>query len=265
MSKIDELKYFEKFTRDVRSFTGAILLQMPMDDHRGRMAVCFIVRGEACLESIYLLCGSGRAFDARILQRSLVDLLVHMTHTMDENNMNDFWYYTLSKRAKLANQLLGDPAMREGFQPEEVEKLKSVVNEYNHLLSKRGKPSWTKPDAKAVLRDIGLQDVYKFGYDFPSSFFVHPVWSTGRIDLEILGEQRGPYFGAWEVVRHSVEIYLQLTDISIAFYDEGRSSQIPISVGECLTSMLASLREETYGYTGNLEEVLRLPLVPGQD
>ena len=29
--------------------------------------------------------------------------------------------------------------------------------------------------------------------------------------------------------------------------------------------MFTSLREETYDYTGNLEEVLRLPLVPGQD
>ena len=256
--KTTDFGYLEKVAGDIHVLTKDLLGRMSLDDKKSKMAVRFIARGDSCLGSIYLLCGVGRVSDARILLRSLVDLLVHMKDTMDKDNVEDFWYHSLREKARLANEALDNPVARANLHPDVEKEAKRVVNEYNRLCKERGKPSWQKPNAKNVLKECGLEEVYKYGYGFPSSGYVHPVWGTGEIDHLILEGGYDSCRSSCEMMTNGISIMLPLMAMGIAFYNSGRSHQIPDLVGKYLVTISQSLQAGTYSYFAGSEEVFRL-------
>ena len=254
---VDDFGYFDRFVKDLNRFISVLVRRMPVTDHKDEMIVCFISRGEACMGSIYTLCKQHRVSDARILHRSLIDLYVHLRHTEENNNVEEYRYYTLYEKHRIANYALSHPDIRDSLDPKVEAGARELVRMYNELAREQGDPAWVRPKAEDVLKGDVLRRVYKLGYDFLSATLVHPVWDTGNIDyFNLLGQPQGSDRRGYEVMQNSVEIQILLTGLALDFYNESRAFRVNPMTVVCMTQMLKYMQEGTYEYDDSLSSFL---------
>ena len=254
---VDDFGYFDRFVKDLNGFTSLLVRRMPVTDYKDEMIVCFISRGEACLGSIYTLCKQHRVSDARILHRSLIDLYVHLSHTKESDNVEEYRYYTLHEKHRIANYALSHPDICGSLDPNVEAGARKLVRMYRELAEEQGEPTWVRPKAEKVLKGGVLRRVYKLGYDFLSATLVHPLWDTGNIDyFSLLGEREVSDRRGYEVMQNSVDIQMLLTGLSLDFYNESRDFRVNPMTVVCMDQMLKSMQEGTYGYAESLSAFL---------
>ena len=264
------LDYFDRFVTDLSAFLSLLITKLPMpevseEDLRATMVLCFLSRAETCLRSIHLLYRHHRVSDAQVLQRSLLDLYIHLMHTHQEDNIEEYWYYTLKKRSDAANSILNDPDTRNRLTSSGEKLFKESNAMYREICRRRGEIRWKRPDAKRILRGqkiAALNRMYDFGWDFSSDMVVHPVLDTGHMEYHMLvnsREAQRPDSSYYTSMQNSVEIVILLTSVAIAFYNTGRSFQVSGVAEECVIKMLDAMGAGNYDYEKALSLFLSLP------
>ena len=75
MDANENFAYFDKFVNALRHFARLLIWSLPKSRLHDQMINYFISRGDTCLGSAYILCKNNMFSDARILHRTMVDLV----------------------------------------------------------------------------------------------------------------------------------------------------------------------------------------------
>lgn len=254
LSTQENFGYFDKFVCDLRFFARCLVRALPYDrlqgetELRSKMIAHFVSRGDACLGSIYLLCKNYMYSDARILERTLVDLVVHMKYVLiDRRDVEGFWHHTVTQRARFANDALSNSKIRDDMYKQAEKDAKLWQNTERKLRSERGKCEWVKPDAHKVLRgNEHYKQIYRYGYDATSATLIHPVLNTGLSDYsELIGHSdKLRVQASYEVMSNATVEQILLMHMAVGFYN----SKARRIASDCLITMIGCLREESYEY-----------------
>ncbi len=140
----------------------------------------FIARSIMQLGNIIMLWKISSEDDCQILYRSLLDRLLHLVSLKDTSSYNDFAKWCFIKRFEKANQLRSDQRFRSQFSEKELKADPGERKLYGEY--KKENFSWNRPEAEEILKKIGYDYYYKYGYDIASAF-VHPMEFHGKEDF----------------------------------------------------------------------------------
>ena len=150
----EDFRYFDKFVEDLRYLARLLLSILPQSYHKSLMIMFFIARGDACLHGIYLLCKDNSFSNARILHRTLIDLIVHMKHVLVDNDLvEEFRDYTIKEKSRVADYMLMTAKDRGEVDAETEQYAKKFQKMYREVLRERGKPVWIRPKAETSMRE----------------------------------------------------------------------------------------------------------------
>ncbi|ODN65378.1 DUF5677 domain-containing protein [Methylophaga muralis] len=140
----------------------------------------FVARSAMTLKSVFSLWDKGDIQNAWIIHRALVDRMFHL-HSLgvnDDFHAFDDWsffeQYKSQNRVK-SDDLFKDQAVGWEYQISEEQKARIKALEKN-------KPTWRRPRAEDVAKDMGMEFLYKYGYDYASTH-VHPMANNGEKDF----------------------------------------------------------------------------------
>ena len=150
-----------------------------------------LAKGLSIVKAIHLLYNSNDYYNGWILYRSLVDRLVYIYHLTDNNYFDAFSEWSYIKAYEHKNNVRAD------------ERFKRVLKDPNYSISseekikytklKSNEINWNKPDPKGVLKEKGLDFIYKYGYDYASSK-THPLITDGDYEFyHFTGLKPNPY------------------------------------------------------------------------
>lgn len=117
--------------------------------------------------------------DCWAIYRAQMDRLFHLEHIAKYNEFQLFDDWSIYKQAQANNLAKSDKR----FPIEQT----SQVYSFDHSYAERVKtvlkspPKWIRPKAEKVAKEMGLDFLYKFGYDL-ASMHVHPMSNDGQQD-----------------------------------------------------------------------------------
>ena len=146
----------------------------------------YLSRCLTLLLSIYSLWERKSYEDAWILFRSLLDRLIYIEHLGKNDLWRDFNNISFKLQYEYQNKIRSDTDFPGKIDKKDYELTKSQRQRYSEIV--KMEINWNRPDPKAVLKRMGLDFLYEYGYYFGSGF-VHPIASDGFFDFErIIGK-----------------------------------------------------------------------------
>jgi len=140
----------------------------------------FLAKTSMSLKGIFALWEIENYQDCWAIYRAQMDRFFHLEHIAkhDEFELFDDWStYRQFQAHNLAKSDKRFPIEQTSqvycFNDNFAAKVKSV---------QRAKPKWNRPKAESVAKDIGMDFLYKFGYDL-ASMHVHPMSNDGQQDF----------------------------------------------------------------------------------
>lgn len=140
----------------------------------------FIARGSMMLEAIFKLWKMSDYQDAWVIHRGLLDRLFHLHELGTKDEFCEFDDWSFFQQYKDQNRLRSDDKFKHeavGWVYELTEDQKSRIKSLS-----KNPPKWKRPKAKNVAKSMGLDFLYKYGYDFASTH-VHPMANDGQQDF----------------------------------------------------------------------------------
>lgn len=140
----------------------------------------FVARSALTLKSIFALWDIGDFQNAWVIHRALADRLFHLHSIGVNDEFAAFDDWSFFEQYKAQNRVKSDSE----FKHEAVGWVYALSEEQKrrvYALSKN-KPSWRRPKAENVAKDMGMEFLYKYGYDF-ASMHVHPMANDGHQDF----------------------------------------------------------------------------------
>lgn len=140
----------------------------------------FVARSAMSLKSILELWKISDFQGAWMLHRCLLDRMFHL-HSIGENNeFVEFDDWSFYQQYNAQNKVKSDPEFKNQavgweYNLSEAQKIRAAE------LSKN-KPSWRRPKAEAVAKSMGMEFLYKYGYDYASTH-IHPMANDGQEDF----------------------------------------------------------------------------------
>jgi len=140
----------------------------------------FIARSAVTLKSIFKLWDAGDYHNAWVIHRALVDRMFHLHSIATNENFSEFDDWSFFEQYKAQNRVRSDG----DFKHEAVGWVYELDDEQKNRIKKlsNNKPNWRRPKAEAVAKDMGMEFLYKYGYDF-ASMHVHPMANDGHQDF----------------------------------------------------------------------------------
>lgn len=140
----------------------------------------FIARASMMLKAIFRLWEISDYQDAWVVYRALLDRLFHLYYLDQKNEYIEFDDWAFFKQYNSQNKVRSD----KDFKHEAVGWVYDLSDEqklrYKALI--KNPPKWKRPDSKTVAKSMGLEFLYKYGYDFASTH-VHPMSNDGQQDF----------------------------------------------------------------------------------
>lgn len=158
----------------------------------------FIARSAMTLKSVFALWDLSDFQNAWITYRGLVDRMFHLHHIGERDEFSAYDDWSFFEQYKAQNKLKSDSTFSHhvvgGIDPlsaEQKERIKRL---------EKNKPVWRRPKAEDVAKSMGMEFIYKYGYDF-ASMHVHPMANDGHEDFYTITKlQPSPVFPSSIVV-----------------------------------------------------------------
>lgn len=176
------------------TFTTLILLSFAKHQAKVKDVIIrnFIARGIVSLKSILKLSEAGNYQDCWVLHRCLLDRLIHLVALHDKNEFEIFEKWSFKQQYEYMNKVRSDTDVKDKISPDFFDEFDKKKDKYA-IISKE-QPCWSRPKAEEIAKKMNLMFLYKYGYDYASSF-VHPMANDGDNDFlrqTKLGKERWP-------------------------------------------------------------------------
>lgn len=158
----------------------------------------FIARASMILKAIFKLWEISDYQDAWVIYRTLLDRLFHLYYLGEKNEFIEFDNWSFYKQYNSQNKVRSD----KDFKHEAVGWVYDLTEEQKLRMKTltQNPPEWGRPKAEAVAKSMGLEFLYKYGYDFASRY-VHPMSDDGQQDLFTITKlEPAPKFPDWSSV-----------------------------------------------------------------
>lgn len=143
----------------------------------------FVAKSSMTIKAIFTLWDDSNYQDAWALHRTLLDRYFHLYAIGVSNDFEEFEEWSFFEQYKSLNKLLSDHSFKQAakdtghsFTAAQKQRAKSL---------EQNKPSWRRPKAENVAKDLGLMFLYKYGYDYASTH-VHPMANDGEQDFHTI-------------------------------------------------------------------------------
>lgn len=140
----------------------------------------FIARSTMTLKSIFALWDIRDFQNAWIIHRALIDRMFHLHSISANDEFSDFDDWSFFEQYKAQNRVKSD----NDFKHEAVGWVYELSTEQKDRIKElaKNKPTWRRPKAETVAKDMGMEFLYKYGYDY-ASMHVHPMADDGQQDF----------------------------------------------------------------------------------
>ncbi|ENG5983668.1 DUF5677 domain-containing protein [Vibrio sp. 1641] len=139
----------------------------------------FLAKSIMSLKGVFALWNIQNYQDCWAIYRAQMDRLFHLEHiaTRDEFQLFDEW--SIYKQAQANNLAKSDKR----FPLEQTSQVYSFDSSYADKVKSvlKSQPKWGRPKAEKVAKEMGMDFLYKFGYDL-ASMHVHPMSNDGQQD-----------------------------------------------------------------------------------
>lgn len=183
---MDQYRTIEEYN-DIKdalvSICGLLLFEFakePSLDIKNTILRNFLAKTSMSLKGVFSLWEINNYQDCWAIYRAQMDRFFHLEHIAkyDEFQLFDDWsIYKQFQAHNLAKSDKRFPLEQTSqvyfFNDSFAEKVKNI---------QKIKPKWSRPKAESVAKDIGLDFLYKFGYDL-ASMHVHPMSNDGQQDF----------------------------------------------------------------------------------
>jgi hypothetical protein len=185
ISTYHDVAKYKRLKEAFRAVLGSILLDFALFGRGNRDLVArnFVARTETTLGSIVTLHELRAYQDCWILHRCLLDRLFHLQDLLEEDSFDRFEAWSFLQQYGALERLRSDPEFGAEAQGPEFD-VSAEQRERAVQLRKRP-PVWRRPKAADVARRMGIQFLYRFGYDFASTH-VHPMANDGLRDFHTI-------------------------------------------------------------------------------
>ncbi len=140
----------------------------------------FIARTAMMLKAIFRLWEISDYQDAWVIHRTLIDRLFHLHDLGEKDEFHAFDDWSFFQQYKAQNKVKSDHE----FKHEAVGWVYDLTEEQKLRIKSLSEnpPKWKRPKAEFVAKSMGLDFLYKYGYDFASTH-VHPMANDGQQDF----------------------------------------------------------------------------------
>lgn len=150
-----------------------------------------IAKSSSLLSSIEKLHIQSSYNDGWVLYRSLIDRLIHIYYLCNNNLFKQFEDWTYIQKYEYMNNARADEKFKRVLKDPGFKIDKNESTKYRELKNKGIK--WVKPNPREILKNKGLDFIYKFGYDI-ASMDTHPMATDGEEEFyKITGLEPNPY------------------------------------------------------------------------
>jgi hypothetical protein len=130
--------------------------------------------------------------DCWVLYRCLLDRLFTLEHLASNDEFELFEEWSFYRQYKMQNEAFSDNKHRAEINPEIYEQYLENKKRFTNIAE--NPPEWKRPRARSIAKKMGLDFLYKYGYDYGSAY-VHPIAYDGAQDFFIIsGLEPAPYF-----------------------------------------------------------------------
>jgi len=152
----------------------------------------FVARTAITLKSVFALWDNQDYQNAWVIHRALVDRMFHLHSLGERNDFTVFDEWSFYEQYKAQNRVKSD----ELFKNQAVGWVYDLSEDQKDRIKalEKNKPVWKRPKAATVAKDMGMEFLYKYGYDYASTH-VHPMANDGQQDFfTITGLEPAPRF-----------------------------------------------------------------------
>lgn len=140
----------------------------------------FIARAIVTLKGILRLLEISDHQDCWVLYRCVLDRLFHLRALAEKNEFELFEKWSFKQQYELRDKLWSDPDFKEKINPKFFKDKKKEKKRY--VIISKEQPRWNRPKTKVVAKNMNLEFLYKYGYDYASTL-VHPMANDGQDDF----------------------------------------------------------------------------------
>ncbi|OEF94667.1 DUF5677 domain-containing protein [Vibrio splendidus] len=139
----------------------------------------FLAKSLMSLKGVFVLWGIKNYQDCWAIYRAQMDRLFHLEHIANRDEFQLFDDWSIYKQAQANNLAKSDKR----FSCEQTSEVYSFDNCYADRVKSllKSQPKWVRPKAEKVAKEMGMDFLYKFGYDL-ASMHVHPMSNDGQQD-----------------------------------------------------------------------------------
>ena len=178
----------------------------------------FIAKTAVTLHGIEQLWNIHDYQDCWVLYRCLLDRLFTIEHLAKNNEFELFEDWSFYRQFTKNNEAYSDIKLRDEKSPEKLKQYVVGKERYNGYGGHY--PNWKRPKAKDVAKEMGLDFLYKYGYDY-GSFFVHPNAYDGSQDFFIItGLEPAPVFPKqYQLLSNSILVACMIAKSGMMYSD----------------------------------------------
>lgn len=143
----------------------------------------FLARTAMALKGIVALWDISNYQDAWVIYRALLDRMFHLRSIGEKGEFSEFDDWSFYEQFKAQNKVKSDPEFKHeatGWVYELTDAQKTRANSLS-----TNKPTWKRPKAESVAKNMGMLFLYHYGYDYASTH-VHPMANDGQQDFHTI-------------------------------------------------------------------------------
>lgn len=176
------LEAYRQAAETLYTVSGMVLFSFARHDCDTKNIIIrnFIARSAITLKSVFALWDVCDFQNAWVVHRALVDRMFHLHSIGMNDEFSKFDDWSFFEQYKAQNRVKSDDLFRHqavGWVYELSDEQKKRIKELE-----KNKPAWRRPKAESVAKDMGMEFLYKYGYDY-ASMHVHPMASDGQEDF----------------------------------------------------------------------------------
>jgi len=168
----------------------------------------FIARSFTSLKGVFNLWEAKAYQDCWSINRCLIDRLFHLHYLAQTDSYEDFEKYSFIRQYETLNKINSDKEFKNKLGDEYIKNLKDNRIKYNEYKSENIR--WARPNAEDMAKDMDLDFLYRYGYDY-ASMHIHPMANDGEEDFyNFTGLEPRPNFTNQIVVIHNSILIMTL-------------------------------------------------------
>ncbi len=140
----------------------------------------FIARSIVALKGIMKLWEIEDYSDCWVLNRCILDRLFHLRALAKDDAFDLFEKWSFKRQYDSKNRIRTDPEFGGKLNPDFFKDLD--VQKERYIKVSKERIQWKRPKAEEIAKEMDLDFLYKFGYDYASSR-VHPMANDGEEDF----------------------------------------------------------------------------------